>query len=84
MAVKQTHYLAIKYYYKSEVGASCVAFLELIGEDTHRLRLLINAAQIIHQGKIVRNPDVERRALHADVGNYHMFLPPALILLVRS
>lgn len=68
LAVSQTHYLAVKFYDKLEIGAACVAFLELIQEETDKLRLLINTAQIIHKGRLLEQPGAEVKVLHYQIG----------------
>ena len=81
LAVKQTHYLAVRHYHELEVASSCVAFLELMGEQTLSLRLLINAAQIIHEGRLMKNPSLDTKALHTEIGENILLLHYYIILL---
>lgn len=66
----QVHFLAVKYYENPEIAASCVAFLELMGENTELLCLLINAAHILHKGKLLRNLTADAAETHQNVGQY--------------
>lgn len=68
LATRHTHYLALKYYDNLEVCASCVAFLELIGQDTHELRLLINTEHIICRGKQLKGSSLDPKVVHYQVG----------------
>lgn len=66
--MSQTHYLAVKYYNKLEICASCVAFLELIREETDKLRLLVNTAQIIHRGRALQPRAADTKVIHYEIG----------------
>ena len=58
----------MKYYDKLEICASCVAFLELIREETDKLRLLINTAQIIHRGRSLQQRVADPKVIHYEIG----------------
>ena len=58
----------MKYYDKLEICASCVAFLELIREETDKLRLLVNTAQIISRGKSLQQRAVDPIVIHYEIG----------------
>ncbi|XP_067933380.1 spatacsin-like [Watersipora subatra] len=81
LAIKQTHYLAVRWYNIPEVVSSCSAFLELMGENTERLRLLISAAHILDKGKALRYSNLSSKAIHEQVES---LLLPAVFSLKCS
>ena len=70
LAIDQTVFLAVKYYEDSHIAAACVAFLEMLNEDTQLLRLLVNTACMLHKGQQVLDRQADSRTVHQRVGEY--------------
>lgn len=68
-AINQTQFLAVKFYESLQIMAACVAFLEMLNEDTFKLRLLINTAMMLHKGKQLLDKQMEPQEIHYYVGN---------------
>jgi len=47
LAAQQAHYIALKHFPRLEISAACIAFCEMLNEDSVPLRLHTCAARMI-------------------------------------
>ena len=61
----QAQTLAVKHFSTSPVAAACVAFLEMLGEDTSVLRVRLHAARLVrahHTAEVTGSAEQRQRA----------------------
>ena len=80
---QQIHRLALKHFHQPTIAAACVAFFELLGQDSSGLRIDLQVSTLIlsHRASQLQGPIEQRRQaeakLQVQLGNMSIQISPA-------